>query len=194
VRHICGSVDRLLKKRASTMHRAPARRRFCGGPRMAAAAATITGCLAKSAGSMSTSMITSGSTTGRAPCPPMRLDWKGRCRAPRMIRVSRSTGSARSALMARSQIAARPLLRFWSLIPTASCCAPGAVRPIPVSSAANVRRRQAASGQTVSTVFTSTRKTTSGSREIPRRQRRRECRAEERRPGQRTRKAATALY
>ncbi len=68
-----------------------------------------------------------------------------------------------------SQIAAKPLLRFWSSIPTASCCVPGAVRPIPVSSAVNVRPRQAASGQAVSTVFMSTTTTTSGSREIPRR-------------------------
>ncbi len=110
------------------------------------------------------------------------------CRAPPMRRVSRSMGSAKYARMAPSQIAAKPLLQFWSLIPTASCCAPGAVRPIPLSLAVNVRRRQAASGQLLSTVFTSTRTTTSGSREIPRRQ------GEEGRLGRRTRKAATALY
>ena len=45
--------------------------------------------------------------------------------------------------------------------------APGAVRRIPVSSAANVKRTRAASGRRASTEFMSTRRTTSGSPEIP---------------------------
>ena len=49
--------------------------------------------------------------------------------------------------MAPSPIAAKPRLRFWNSTPTASCCAPGAVPPIPVSSAANARRKPAASGR-----------------------------------------------
>ena len=69
-----------------------------------------------------------------------------------------------------------------------SCCAPGAVRPTPVSSAVNARRKQAAFGPAMSMAFISTRTTTSGSREIPRR------RIVEARPGRRTRKAATASY
>ena len=49
----------------------------------------------------------------------------------------------------------------------ASCCAPGAARPIPASSAANARRKPAASGPTASTASMSTRMTMSGSPGMP---------------------------
>ena len=103
-------------------------------------------------------------------------------------RGSRSTAWARCAPMAPSQIAAKPLLRCWSLIPRASCCVPGVVPPTLALSAANARQKQAASGPAASTEFMSTRTTTSGSREIPRRP------TAEARPGRRTSKAATASY
>ena len=89
------------------------------------------------------------------------------CRARPTPRASRSTGWALRAPMAPAPIAATPRLRCWNSTPTASCCAPGAARPIPASSAANARRTTAASGPTASTASMSTRRTMSGSPAMP---------------------------
>ena len=51
-------------------------------------------------------------------------------------------------------------------IPMANCCAPGAVHPTLDSSAANARRKPAASGQRANTASTSIRRTTCGLREM----------------------------
>ena len=56
------------------------------------------------------------------------------------------------AHMAYLAIAACRRRRSWNSIPTASCCARGAARPIPISA----RRRKAASGRPPSTAFSST--------------------------------------
>jgi hypothetical protein len=45
---------------------------------------------------------------------------------------------------------------FWSSMPAASCCKPGAARPIPVSSEVNARRRQAAYKTSASVVHSPT--------------------------------------
>ena len=61
-----GSLDRLFKKSGVYNAPAPARRRFRGRSRHGRSRCRTTGCWARSAGSMSTSMTMSGSTTGRA--------------------------------------------------------------------------------------------------------------------------------
>ena len=77
--------------------------------------------------SMSTSMTTSGSTTGRVRWPTTRQALKDPRPEPLTTRANPSTALVTPASMAPSRIAAKRLLRFWNSTSMASCCARGAV-------------------------------------------------------------------